>query len=260
MGRGRFYPILQLDIRQLPAADNVLLGLRGKGIPCLHIVQVFLHQDIAAAGKGSVLFAHQRRLEGQSASRILRPIDETDQVAILKVAEALHLVGNRNRVADACHDLGCQLKADVHSLGTDVKQHVARSGRGMAIACPELPERMQFGGPGIAEEPVPGIGSEGRDTSERGVDVAELDRANQAGEVAAKRAQGGVLSASGFTVTTRKIAARVSCASTGCATTGKLPATSGALIGSTFIGRNPGQYAGCCYSEYHARLRARVGA
>ena len=60
----------------------------------------------------------------------------------------------------------------------------------MAIARPELTERMQFSRPGLAEEPVPGIGSEGRDTREAGVDVAELDRANQAGEVAAKRAQG----------------------------------------------------------------------
>ena len=56
----------------------------------------------------------------------------------------------------------------------------------------ELPEGMQFGGPGIAEEPVPGIRSESRDTSERGIDVAELHRANDSGKVAAKRAHGGV--------------------------------------------------------------------
>ena len=48
----------------------------------------------------------------------------------------------------------------------------------MAITGLELPERMQFGRPGIAEEPVPGIGSESRDTGEAGVDVAELHRAN----------------------------------------------------------------------------------
>src|ERR1700677_4017813 len=51
---------------------------------------------------------------------------------------------------------------------------------------------MQFSRAGLAEELVPGIGSEARDTREAGVDVAELDGANQPGEVAAKRAQGCV--------------------------------------------------------------------
>jgi len=75
---------------------------------------------------------------------------------------------------------------------------------------------MQFGWPGIAKEAVPGIRSEGRDTGEAGVDVAELHCANDPGEVAAKTSAGWrKLSASGFTVRTRKIAARVSGASTG---------------------------------------------
>ena len=76
--------------------------------------------------------------------------------------------------------------------GADVKQHIAGSGDGMAVARPEFPEGMQFGGPRIAEEPVPGIRSEGSDTSESGVDVAEFHRANQPGEVAAERAHGSV--------------------------------------------------------------------
>ncbi len=62
----------------------------------------------------------------------------------------------------------------------------------MAVAGPELPKGMQFRRPGLAEEPVPGIRSESRDTSEAGIDVAKLHRANQPGEVAAKRAHGGI--------------------------------------------------------------------
>jgi hypothetical protein len=73
-----------------------------------------------------------------------------------------------------------------------VKQHVARSSGRIAIARAEFPEGMQFNRPGLAEELVPGIGSEARDAREAGVDVAELDGANQPGEVTGKRAQGCV--------------------------------------------------------------------
>ena len=62
----------------------------------------------------------------------------------------------------------------------------------MAVAGTEFPEGMQFGGPGIAEEPVPGIRSEGRDTRKSGLDVAELHRANQPSEVTTKRTHAGI--------------------------------------------------------------------
>src|SRR5208282_3398948 len=52
MGRSRLYGIIQLDIGQLPAADDSLLSLGGKSIPCLHIMKIFLNQNIAAAGEG----------------------------------------------------------------------------------------------------------------------------------------------------------------------------------------------------------------
>ena len=49
----------------------------------------------------------------------------------------------------------------------------------MAVATPEFSERMQFGWSRIAEEPIPGIRSEGRNAGESSINVAELDRANQ---------------------------------------------------------------------------------
>ena len=60
----------------------------------LHIVKIFLDDDIAAAGKGGVLFANERGLESEGASWILGAVDETDKVAIVEVTEALNLVGS----------------------------------------------------------------------------------------------------------------------------------------------------------------------
>ncbi len=180
----------QLDIGQLPATDNSFLRLGGKGIPCLHIMKIFLDQDVAAAGEGSVLFANERSLKRSRVSRILRAIDETDEVAIFEVTEALGFVGNRNCVSDAFHDLCRQLEADIHPPGADMEQHIARSSDSMPIAAPKLPERMKFGRTRIAKEPVPHIGTESRDTGQSGLDVAELDRTNQSGEVATEGAEG----------------------------------------------------------------------
>ena len=65
-----------------------------RAFQALHIVQIFLNQDITAAGKRSVLVPNKRGLKSETASWILRAIDKSDEVPILKIAKSLNLVGN----------------------------------------------------------------------------------------------------------------------------------------------------------------------
>src|SRR5208282_105228 len=106
----------------------------GKSIPCLHVVKVLLHDDIAATCKGGVLAADDYGLTSDIPPRILSTIDEADDIAIVEIPEAVNLIGNRNGIADAVHDLGRQFKTKVHAFGSNVEQDVAWGSDGVAVA------------------------------------------------------------------------------------------------------------------------------
>src|SRR3984957_7281544 len=53
--RGWLDRIVQFDIGKLGAADDAFLRFGGERIPCSKIMEIFLNDDIAAAGKVSVL-------------------------------------------------------------------------------------------------------------------------------------------------------------------------------------------------------------
>ena len=153
-------------------------------------MEIFLHDDVAAAGEGRVFVADEHGVDRCLASGILRPVDETEEIAVVEIAEALHLVHRRNGVAEARHDLRGQLEAQIHALGADVEQQVARRGDGMARSGADLPERMQLRRPRRPKEPVPRVGPEPHDAGESAFEVAKFHRAQQRGEVAAERAHG----------------------------------------------------------------------
>jgi hypothetical protein len=48
-------------------------------------------------------------------------MDEARQIALVEVLEAMHFVLRGDGVADAGHDVGGQLEAQVHVRGTDVE-------------------------------------------------------------------------------------------------------------------------------------------
>ena len=100
----------------------------------------------------------------------------------------MHLVGNGNRIADAVHDLRRQFKAEVHAFGSDVEQDVARGGDGVAAAGANLLKGMKLGGARRAKELVPGVRAESNDAGKTRLNVAELNGADQTGEVRAEGA------------------------------------------------------------------------
>jgi hypothetical protein len=145
-----------------------------------------------ASGKGSILVADQRSLQSRVSSRIFRPIDESDDIAVLEIAEPLHLVNGRDCIPEALHDLCGQLETDVHPPGADVKQDIPRGGDRMAAAGADLSKRVQLSGPRVTEELIPRLGAKPRHAGETGLDVTELHSANDSGEIRAERTYGFV--------------------------------------------------------------------
>ena len=92
MRRRRLYRIVQFDVRQLGAADDAFLGLRGQCVPAVHIVQVFLHDNVAAASKCRILLAYDCSLGHRCPAWILRAINKPKEVAVIEVTKSMNLV------------------------------------------------------------------------------------------------------------------------------------------------------------------------
>src|SRR5262249_18448641 len=90
---------------------------------------------------------------------------------------------------NAVHDLHGQLETQVHALGPDMEENVARCGNGMARAGANLLKRMKLGRTRRTEELVPGIRSKSGDTGNARLNVAKLNSTHQSREVGAKSAQ-----------------------------------------------------------------------
>lgn len=165
----------EFDVVRLGAADDPLLLLGAQGLPGGQIVQVLLHEDVTASGERWVLVAHQRGGPGVVAHRVLRTVDESQQVAVVEVAEPLRLVHDPDRPAETVEQLRGPLVADVRPLGPDVQEQVAGGGRGGVARSAQLLERVQQRRTPAAEEPVPGLGAEAQHTGEPGVREAEAE-------------------------------------------------------------------------------------
>ena len=180
--------------------------------------------DVAAAGEVRVLVADQRGRDARPrAGRVLGAVDEAQQVALVEVLEAVHLVDARwPRRRSRSHQLRGQLEAQVHPPGADVEQQVARRGRrrcaGRRRARRNGCSSAGRGPPNSrsqASEPMPttqvSCPSGTRKPTERG----------QPGEVG-RAGRGRRPRRPASTVTTRKIAASVSGLSTGCGSAGSV--------------------------------------
>jgi serine kinase of HPr protein (carbohydrate metabolism regulator) len=80
-------------------------------VPTFQIVKILLHDHVAPAGERRVLVADQHGVHRCFARRILRPVNETDEVAVIEETEAVHFIHRRHGIFDARHDLCRQLEA-----------------------------------------------------------------------------------------------------------------------------------------------------
>ena len=98
MGGRRFDGVVELDVRQLGASHDEFLRLRRKRVPTDQIVEVFLHDNVATTGKGSVLPAHVHGVHRGLGRRVLGSIHEAHQIAVVEVSEAVDFIGGRDGV------------------------------------------------------------------------------------------------------------------------------------------------------------------
>src|SRR5262249_29091180 len=174
--------------------------------------------NIAAPGCRGIRLAGERGAAHRLTTRVLGAVDEAQKVAVVEETKAVDLVDRRDRVAEARHDLPRHLEAKVHPLRTDMEQQVPWRRNRMARSGPDLPERVEFGRARVPEQPIPCLGPDPHHAGKAGFELTKFPRANQPRQVSAKHRTIARLSGPGFIVTTRKIAARVSGADTGCAT------------------------------------------
>ncbi len=113
MGVGRLVVFVEFDVFQLGPADHPLLLGDRQRIPRRHVVNVLLHVHIAGAGEVGILVADRGGADGQCAVRVLGAVDETQQVAVVEEAEAVHLVDHGDRAGHRLEDAVGQLEADV---------------------------------------------------------------------------------------------------------------------------------------------------
>ena len=70
-----------------------------------------MHNDVAPTGEAGILLADNRGIDRQGALRVFRPVNETHEIAVIEVAEAVHLVSRQSRVPNTRHDLRRKLEA-----------------------------------------------------------------------------------------------------------------------------------------------------
>lgn len=97
----------------------------------------------------------------------------------------------------------------------------------------DFPERVQLSRSWCPEEPVPGVGADPYDTGQPAVRRTKSDTANESGKITTRFRTAESDRAPAFIVTTRKMAARVSRASTACDMIDGTPSASVVAAGIT---------------------------
>ena len=106
--------VVQLDVRQLLPADDVLLLLDRKRVPGGQIVHVLLDVHVAATGEIGVLVAYLRCVGRNRPVRVLGTVDETHQVTVVEELD------------EAMSDRFEALRAYLLALGDDVQETTLR--------------------------------------------------------------------------------------------------------------------------------------
>ena len=158
---GRLRRVVELDVVELGAADHPLLlcgRQRSSTPPC----------RACTSGRGHSSRRRSRDPRRRSAwrttaigpVRVLGAVDEAHQVAVVEELEAVHLVDDRDGARHRVDDPAGQLEADVHRLGADVEQQIARRRRGVVPGRPRARRTDAVRRARSGEQPVPRVGAD----------------------------------------------------------------------------------------------------
>ncbi len=169
VGRG----IVQLDVVVLGAADDRFLRLGLLRAPGIQVVQVLLHDHVAAAGMVGVFVADDRGFRQRQPFRVGRAIDEVQQVTAIEVAEAGHLVHRLHGVAEGHQQIALEGDDQVHGTRAHVVQQVTRGGHGGVGRTLDLAERLQLARRRAAHHRFPHAVADGHVAGEGALDIAD---------------------------------------------------------------------------------------
>ena len=96
----------------------------GDGIPFFQVVQVFLQQDVAAAGIGSAFGDNGDIADVFIALRVFSAIDKAVQSAVFIQAQAVFLSGDADAVAERGKDGLGEREGGVLAVGLDVDVNI----------------------------------------------------------------------------------------------------------------------------------------
>ena len=121
---GQAHVFAELFIRFFAAADAGFLFGNGDGIPFFQVVQVFLQQDVAAAGIGSAFGDNGDIADVFIALRVFSAIDKAVQSAVFIQAQAVFLSGDADAVAERGKDGLGEREGGVLAVGLDVDVNI----------------------------------------------------------------------------------------------------------------------------------------
>jgi hypothetical protein len=198
-----------------------------------------LDDHVASAGERGILRADEGGVDRGLRHGVFRPIDEAEQVAVVKVFEAVHFVGHRDGGAEPRDDSRRELETQIHARRADMKEKVARGGDGVMHAA-DFAERVQVFRfrrspkllPGV--EPIPMTQESPPSSSRKPTPRMSEARSPHKLRTAASEAAPALM------VATRKMAARVSRASTACGVVDGTPDSLAVCSGTVNANRENG--------------------
>ena len=171
------FGVVELDVVGLAATDHRLLLLGGHRVPGCEVVEVLLHDHVAAAREGGILIADERRLGHARATRVRRCRRRSRAGRARRSSGTPAPRRPPTTASPSCSSSSrSTLEAEVRPVGTDVEEQVARRRRRRMRAGGDRDERSQLGRSAAMAEPFPRGRSDADDAREVRPHVAEADR------------------------------------------------------------------------------------
>ena len=115
------------------------------------IVQILLDDHVAAAGELRIVVGDRDRPQRRRALRVLGPVDEAQQIALVEGPEPVDLVDHRDKTRKPVGQSLRQLEAEIESVRTDVEEQISRRRHGVCLAPATGMKRCSRCGRGAAE-------------------------------------------------------------------------------------------------------------
>ena len=138
---GGLFVLAHLDVVVLGSADDLLLLGDRQAVPRGHVVDVLLHELVAAAPVHGVIVTDDAEVFAcRGGLRVLGAVHEADDGAAVPVAEAVHLLEHLGNIAQRCGNSGRHIVGDRRLGRADVEVQIAGSGYRGVLGAPNLLE------------------------------------------------------------------------------------------------------------------------